>query len=65
MDHIFQSLFMSFTMLTSDTETTVTSKSKRLSYESIRSPFTSDNGRAAKLKWILNSKISLEFKGRW
>ena len=56
---------MSFTMLTSDTETTVTSKSKRLSYESIRSPFTSDNGLAAKLKWILNSKISLEFKGRW
>ena len=57
---IFQPISNTFAMPDVDTETIIVWKPK----ESIKSPTTPGNSLAPKLKWVYNSKIAVEFKGR-
>ena len=50
-------------MSTGDTETYIGQKSKGLSDEGIKSPIASFNILVSNLKWIHNSKLTLEFTG--
>ena len=46
-------------------KTIIAWKSKRLSNKSIKTVAISGNSFASKLKWINNSKITVEFNGSW